>query len=94
MRKSFAVLFLGVGVLIGYAVRPVPAGAQAEFAPFTIGQSVRLTVHDFPSGLSMITCRVATAANEFIGCSAEDNRRPPRWINLRYVQEITPVPEQ
>ena len=91
MRKSWSVLVLAAGVLIGYAVRPVPAVAQAtDFQPFTIGQTVHLTVEGFP-GITTIICRVAAVNNDFIHCAGEGQRRP-RAVNIRYVQEIAPPP--
>ena len=93
MRKSWSVLILAAGVLIGYAVRPVPAVAQAAFQPFTVGETVRLTVENFPAGVTMITCKLSSVSNDFIHCAGDGQRRP-RAINLRYVQEIAPPPEQ
>src|SRR6185436_11641928 len=93
MRKSWSVLVLAAGVLIGYAARPVPAVAQAEFQPFTVGETVRLTVENFPAGVGAITCKVTSISNDFIHCGGDGQRRP-RAINIRYVQEITPAPER
>jgi hypothetical protein len=92
MRKSWSVLILVAGVLIGYAVRPLPAGAQGEFQPFMLGETVRLTVEGFPGGPT-ITCKVGSVNNDFIQCAGEGQRRP-RAVNLRYVQEITPLAER
>ena len=90
MRKSFSVLVLAVGVVIGYSARSVPAIAQTgDFQPFTIGQTVRLTVEGFPGGEIRITCKLAAVNNEFISCEG-DNQRRWRAVNLRYVQEIVP----
>jgi hypothetical protein len=94
MRKSLGVLLFGVGVLAGYALPTVPATAQTPALPFTIGASVRLTVENFPSGVSTIACTVSGVHNEFIGCEGDGRERPPRWINVRYVQEIRPAPER
>jgi hypothetical protein len=92
MRKSWSVLILAAGVLIGYSIRSVPALAQAgDFQPFSLGQTVRLTVDGFPAGVTTITCGVLAVSNEFIQCAAE-GQRPPRAVNLRYVQEIAPPP--
>jgi hypothetical protein len=93
MRKSWSVLVLAAGVLIGYAVRPAPAIAQAEFQPFTVGETVRLTVDGFPAGVTTIACKVAAMSNDFIHCGGDGQRRP-RAVNLRYVQEMTPLPER
>ena len=90
MRKSWSVLFLAAGMLVGYAVRPAPAVAQAEFQPFTIGEKVLLRVEGFPASLS---CAVSVVSNDFIHCG-RDGERGPRAINLRYVQQITPLPER
>jgi hypothetical protein len=93
MRKSLAVVLFAGGLLIGYAGREVPVGAQprdTEFLPFRDGQRVRLKV-DLPDGSRV--CIVKQVVNEFIGC-AGDQQTPPRWINLRHVQEITPTPER
>jgi hypothetical protein len=92
MRKTCFALMLALGLAIGNALRPPSAAAQAEFQPFTIGESVRLTVENFPSGTS-ITCRVTSVSNDFIHC-ASDGQRRPRAINLRYVQEIAPIPDR
>lgn len=93
MRKSWSVLILAAGVSIGYLVRPVPAVAQAEFQPFTVGESVRLTVDGFPAGVTTIACRVSAVNDNFIQCSGDSQRRP-RAVNIRYVQEITPLVER
>ena len=94
MRKSVPVLVLVAGMVIGYAIRPVPAMAQiGSFQPFTLGQTVRLTVERFSSGVPSITCRVSAVSNEFVTCEG-DGPRGPRAVNLRYVQEITPAPER
>jgi len=92
MRKIWFAVMLSVAVSIGYAFRPPSAAAQAEFQPFTIGETVRLTVENFSSGPT-ITCRVASVSNDFIHC-ASDGQRRPRAVNLRYVQEIAPLPER
>ena len=92
MRKSLSVLILAVGVVIGYSARSVPAIAQAgDFQPFTVGQTVRLTVEGLPE--SRITCKVAAVNNDFISCDGDGQRRP-RAVNLRYVQEIAPNPDR
>jgi hypothetical protein len=94
MRKSLSVLILAAGVVVGYSMRSVPAIAQAgDFQPFTLGQTVRLTVEGFPAGVTTITCKVAAVSNEFINCEGDGQRRP-RAVNLRYVQEIGPAPER
>ena len=93
MRKSLAVVLFGGGLLIGYAGPLVPVRAQsqhADFLAFNIGQTVRLQV-DLPE--SSRRCKVTQVVNGFIGCSG-DGTTPPRWINLRNVQEITPAPER
>ena len=93
MRKSLAVVLFAGGLLIGYAGRAVPVAAQpqnADFLPFGSGQRVRLKV-DLPEGNRV--CNVTQVIHEFIGC-AGDQQTPPRWINLRNVQEITPAPER
>jgi hypothetical protein len=91
MRKSLAVVLLATGVAVGYVIHPIAATAQAPFAPFTSGETVRLVVENFSSGVTSITCTVTeTNAAGFIGC-AGDRQRQPRWVNLRYVQEITPA---
>ena len=92
--KSLAILSLGLGVLLGYMLRAAPVSAQPDAMPFSIGASVRLTVENFPSGVSTIPCKVSGAHNEFIGCERDEGQRQPRWINLRYVQEITHTPER
>ena len=86
------VVFAG-GLLIGYGARMVPLTAQsrdAEFLPFTAGQTVRLQV-DLPEGGRR--CIVTQVLNGFIGCGSGENSTP-RWINLRNVQEITPVSDR
>ena len=92
MRKIWFGVVVALGLAIGYTLRPSSAAAQAEFQPFTIGESVRLTVEHLPSG-SSISCRVTSVSNDFIHC-ASDGQRRPRAINLRYVQEIAPMPER
>jgi hypothetical protein len=89
MRKASAVLVLAAGMLLGYTLRPVPAVAQSEFQPFTVGQTVRLTVEGFPAGEMRITCNIVAVSNDFIHCGGDSQHRP-RAVNLRYVQEIAP----
>lgn len=89
MRKGLALALLGAGAALGYAVRPAPAQAQA-FQPFIQGQTVRL-LGSFSSGGTSITCSVLSANTEFIACAGE-GERPPRFVNLRFVQEIVPAP--
>jgi hypothetical protein len=92
MRKTWFAVMLALGLSIGYALRPRSVVAQVEFQPFTIGETVRLTVENFPTGTS-ISCRVTSVSNDFIHCASDGPRRP-RAINLRYVQEIAPMPER
>ena len=91
MRKSFAVLFLAVGALVGYSSHTVPVQARAQASDwfaFNIGETVRLSA-DLPQ--SEITCKVTRVENGFIGCAGDDlQRQSARWINLRYVKVITP----
>jgi hypothetical protein len=94
MRKPWIIVILAVGLVIGYALlRDRPAAAQGEFQPFTAGETVRLTVENFPGGITTITCKVASVSNDFIHCSNHTQRRA-RAVNLRYVQEIQPLPER
>jgi hypothetical protein len=93
MRKFLAVVVFAGGVLLGYGARMVPVSAQprdAEFLPFNAGQTVRLKV-DLPEGIRR--CTVTQVLNGFIGCGGEGTT-PPRWINLRNVQEMTPLSER
>ena len=63
MRKSFAVLFLAVGALVGYSFHTVPEEARApasDWFAFNIGESVSLSV-DLPEGA--ITCKVTQVRN-------------------------------
>jgi hypothetical protein len=92
MRKTWFAVVLVLGLALGYGLRAPSAAAQSEFQPFTIGESVRLTVENFSSG-SSISCKVAFVSNDFIHC-ASDGQRRARAINLRYVQEISPLPER
>jgi len=91
VRKSFAVLFLAVGALVGYSLHAVPLKAQAQASnwfAFNIGETVKLSA-DLPQ--SEITCKVTRVENGFIGCAGDDlQRQAARWINLRYVKVITP----
>lgn len=94
MRKSLVILTFGIGVATGYAIRPTPTAAQANFAPFTHGQTVRLVVENLPAGEISVVCPVTGMAEGFIACAGDGGRRQPRWINIRYVQEITPAPQR
>lgn len=88
-----AIVVFASGLLLGYGARMAPLTAQsrdATFLPFTEGQTVRLQV-DLPEGARR--CTVTQVLNGFIGCSGGDNSSP-RWINLRNVQEITPVSDR
>lgn len=95
MRMSFAVLFVIMGVLIGLSVRTTRVNAQAQpsdWLPFTRGESVRISA-DLPEGT--FTCKVSQVQNGFLGCAPDDQRRRgDRWINLRFVKEITPAERQ
>ena len=94
MQKSRLVVVLALGLLLGYALLPGrPAAAQGEFQPFTAGETVRLTVENFPGGITTVTCRVGSVSNDFIHCVSDGQRRA-RAVNLRYVQEIQPVSER
>jgi len=91
VRKSFAVLLLAVGAVLGYSLHTVPVKAQAQrsdWFAFNIGETVRLSV-DLPQG--EISCKVTRVENGFIGCAGDDlQRQSARWVNLRYVKVITP----
>jgi len=66
VRKSFAVLFLAVGALVGYSLHAVPLKAQAQASnwfAFNIGETVKLSA-DLPQ--SEITCKVTRVENGFI----------------------------
>ena len=93
MHKGLALALVAAGAVIGYTLRPASANAQtASFQPFTSGQQVRL-FGTFSSGGTSIDCTVMSANTEFIAC-AGDRAHPPRWVNLRFVQEITPMPQR
>jgi len=93
MHKGVALALVASGAVIGYTFRPAPASAQtAAFQPFMAGQSVRL-FGNFSSGGSSLNCTVTGANTDFISCAGE-GERPPRWVNLRFVQEITPMPQR
>jgi hypothetical protein len=91
VQKSFAVLFLAVGALVGYSLHTVPVKAQAHASDsfvFNIGRTVRLST-DLPQ--AELTCNVTRVENGFIGCAGDDlQRQSAQWINLRYVKVITP----
>ena len=94
MRKSLAVVVVR-RQFVDWIRRAAGASRGAasdalEFIPFSGGQRVRLKV-DLPEGSRV--CNVTQVVHEFIGC-AGDQQTPPRWINLRNVQEITPAPER
>jgi hypothetical protein len=95
MRMSFAVLFVTIGVLIGLSIRTGLVNAQvqpADWLPFIAGESVRISA-DLPDG--NIICRVSQVQHGFLGCARDDQRRRgARWINLRFVKEITPAERQ
>ena len=94
MRKSLFGATLVAGVLVGYALRPAPAVAQGQnFMPFSLGEVVRLNVTDFPAGLTTITCKLSSIGTDFISCAGDGQLRP-RAVNIRYVREITPVPDR
>jgi hypothetical protein len=90
MRTFLAVVLVVVGMLVGYSLRTIPVSAQqptGDWFAFNIGGTVRLSV-DLPEGVR--TCKVTQVSNGFIGCASEDQRQSARWINLRFVKEITP----
>jgi hypothetical protein len=92
MRMFLACAFVAIVAMAGYAFRPVPVSAQStpgDFLAFEYGRTVRLSV-DLPEGV--ITCHVSQVQHGFIGCTGDDRfRRRDRWINLRFVKEITPI---
>jgi hypothetical protein len=90
MRKTIAVLFVAVGVLIGFSFRTTAVNAQPQpglWLPFSPGESVKLYV-DLPEGV--IGCKVSQVQNGFVGCARDEPRQAERWINLRFVKEIKP----
>ena len=93
MRTFFAVVLVVVGMLVGYSLRTIPVNAQqpaGDWFAFNIGGTVKLSV-DLPE--SVRTCKVTQVSNGFIGCASDDQQRQSaRWINLRFVKEITPGP--
>lgn len=91
MRTIIAVVCVVIGILAGYSLRPAPAQAQSlDWIPFTAGETVRLRV-DMPP--TVIACKVSQVHNGFLGCAARE-QQPHRWINLRFIQEITPHRER
>ena len=72
---------------------PVGQAAKTSAVRLTAGETVRLIVENFPGGITTITCKVASVTNDFIHCSNDAQRRA-RAVNLRYVQEIQPLPER
>jgi hypothetical protein len=91
MRRSFVVLLV-VGLLAAFSLRMVPATAQApaDWVPFNSGETVKLSV-DLPEGV--IVCKVSQVVNGFVGCARDERlRQSDRWINLRFIKEITPAP--
>jgi hypothetical protein len=91
MRTILAVLCVMVGALAGHAFRGAPAQAQSgDWLPFNSGQTVRLLTQ-LPEGV--LTCKVTQVQNGFVGCAA-GAQYPDRWVNLRFVQEITPQRER
>jgi hypothetical protein len=90
MQKIVAVLLVAVGVLVGLSLRSAPVSAQvpsAQWSPFMMGSLLRLSV-DMPEG--SVRCKLIQIQGEFIGCAADEQQHPERWINLRLVKEITP----
>ena len=91
MQKGLAFALVAAGALIGYTLRPVPTSAQTGFQPFAAGQKVRL-FGKFSTGAPSLNCTVTGLNTEFVACAA-DGQFAPRWVNLRFVEEITPVPQ-
>ena len=95
MRKSLVFVAIVALLAVGYGLRRASVTAQGAFSPFMAGQTVRLTVDGFPTGVTTIICRVeGMTENGFLRCAGVGDRRLPRVVNLRYVQEITPAPER
>ena len=65
-----------------------PCGGEGVVGPLRAA----LTITE-PERRRLVICNVTQVIHEFIGC-AGDQQTPPRWINLRNVQEITPAPER
>jgi hypothetical protein len=81
MRISAAALLVLVGMIAGYALRGAPVSAQSMLGSW-------LPLIDFPEGST--TCKVTQVINGFVGCAGEDTqRRSDRWINLRFVKDVT-----
>ena len=91
VRIPAAALLVLVGMTAGYAMRGAPVSAQSmlgSWLPFTPGETVRFSMIEFPEG--SVTCKVTQVINGFVGCAGEDTqRRNDRWINLRFVKDIT-----
>jgi hypothetical protein len=92
MRSFFAAVLVVVGFLAAYSLRTVPATAQApgDWVPFNSGETVKLSV-DLPEGV--IVCKTTQVVNGFLGCARDERlRQSDRWINLRFIKDITPAP--
>jgi hypothetical protein len=93
--RTLVILCVLIAASIAYVAQSSRVNAQTAtdtwWSAFDSGQTVRLDV-DLPGGT--IRCKVTRVANGFIGCAAEDRfRGRDRWINLRFVKEITPIPQ-
>ena len=90
-RISAAALLVLVGMIAGYTLRGAPVSAQSmlgSWLPFTPGETVRFSLIDFSEAAT--TCKVTQVINGFVGCAGEDTqRRSDRWINLRFVKDVT-----
>jgi hypothetical protein len=78
------------GALAGHSFRGAPAQAQSsDWLPFS-GQTVRLSTQ-LPD--SIVICKVTQVQNGFVGYAASA-QHSDRWVNLRFVQEISPQRER
>ena len=87
MRNIATAVLVALGILLGYALAPDHARAQAN-TPFLHGAQITLVLES----KQQVKCTVSFHAEGFVGCTTDrspgfDERQT--WYNLRFVERIT-----
>ena len=95
MLNRWSLVFLVLGVLVGYAMAGAPVGAQTEALPFGVGESVTLwyAKDAAPPELgNSVHCAVEEIRGGYVKCGRRSRisggEAPDRWLTLKYVVQI------
>jgi hypothetical protein len=90
MRNWLSVLFIALGVLVGYALRGPAVEAQV-WLPFNPGERLVLVKE---GSREQVRCTVTQVQHNFLGCKDRDDvmgRRADMWYNLQSIVEVRPA---